>query len=229
MQSSKTKHFSERLFESAQPIWEKNHLHPFVQGIGDGSLPEDIFAFYMKQDYVYLVDYSRLFAIGAAKANTLDTMAKFSHILHETMHFEMDLHRQYAAEFGISSEELELTQPTPVNIAYTGYMLNAAYSGTLADLVACLLPCAWDYREIGVLLKKQNGDGLHSNRYKRWINTYASDEFASTSQWLIELMDHLTDGLPEAELARLEKHFLTTSRFEYLFWENMYRQESWPV
>ncbi|MDQ0217353.1 thiaminase II [Peribacillus cavernae] len=227
--NSKTKSFTERVFQSAAPIWEKNHLHPFVQGIGNGTLPEDIFIFYMKQDYVYLIEYARLFAMGAAKANTLDTMAKFSQNLHETVHFEMELHRQYAAEFGISRKELELTVPSPINLAYTGYMLNAAYSGTLTDLVACLLPCAWDYREIGLLLKAQNGDTILSNRYEKWIHMYSSNEFISMSQWLIELMDNLTKGLPEGELSRLEKHFLTTSRLEFLFWESMYRQDSWPI
>ncbi|RFU66562.1 thiaminase II [Peribacillus glennii] len=229
MELSKTKSFSERLFQSAKPIWEKNHLHPFVQGIGDGTLPENIFAFYMKQDYVYLIEYAKLFALGAAKAPTLETMERFAHILHETLHFEMELHRTYAAEFGISRRELELTEPTPVNLAYSGYMLNAAYGGTLAELVACLLPCAWDYREIGLLLNAQNGENLSLNRYNRWIQTYASDEFISMSEWLIGLMDELTDGMPEASLAKLEKHFLTTSRFEFLFWESVWRQDSWPV
>ncbi|PTY84254.1 thiaminase II, partial [Heyndrickxia sporothermodurans] len=43
--------FTDRLYRNAQPIWNKNHQHPFVQGIGDGSLPIELFAYYMKQDY----------------------------------------------------------------------------------------------------------------------------------------------------------------------------------
>ena len=68
----------------------------------------------MKQDYVYLIDYAKLFSIGVTKATDLDTMGKFAQVLHETLHFEMDLHRQFAAEFGITNEELEATKPTPI-------------------------------------------------------------------------------------------------------------------
>ena len=55
------------------------------------------------------------------------------------MNEEMSLHRQYAARFGISSEELEQAEPSPITLAYTHYMLHSAQNGTLAELVAALL------------------------------------------------------------------------------------------
>lgn len=149
--------FTDRLYESAKEIWEKSYNHPFVQGVGKGTLDQEIFEYYMKQDYVYLIDYVKLFAIGAQKAPTLEIMTKFSHLLHEHLHFEMELHRQFAAEFGISNEELENTEPAPVNLAYTRYMLHVAHNGTLAELVASLLPCAWHYAETGERLKNNMG------------------------------------------------------------------------
>ena len=97
----KTMTFTDRLFQNVQPIWEKNHNHPFVQELGKGTLDKDKFIHYMKQDYVYLIDYAKLFSIGVTKATNLETMQKFSQVLHDTLHFEMELHRQFAAEFGI--------------------------------------------------------------------------------------------------------------------------------
>ncbi|GIN61866.1 aminopyrimidine aminohydrolase [Robertmurraya siralis] len=229
MEISKASKFTERLYENVQPIWEKIHSHQFVQQLGDGTLPREKFAHYMKQDYVYLIDYAKLFAAAVTKARDLETMDKLSKVLHETLHFEMELHRQYAAEFGISREELEATKPTPINLAYTRYMLNAAQNGTLAEVVSCLLPCAWDYWEIGKLLRKQYGERITSNPYAKWIDTYDSETFAEGAKWLIKLMDELTEGLPERELALLEEHFQITSKYEYLFWDMNYYEHDWPI
>jgi thiaminase (transcriptional activator TenA) len=229
METIKTIKFTDRLYQNVQPIWEKNHHHPFVQELGKGHLDKEKFIHYMKQDYVYLIDYARLFAIGALKAQDLHTMGKFAQILHETLNFEMELHRQFAAEFGISREELESTKPTPVNLAYTRYMLHAAQNGSLAEVVACLLPCAWDYWEIGKYLRKQYVDQIKTNPYAKWIDTYDSDTFAAGARWLIQLMDELAEGKPEHELARLEEHFQMTSRYEYLFWEMNYYKQDWPI
>ncbi|MEO4054704.1 thiaminase II [Solibacillus sp. CAU 1738] len=221
--------FTKRLYENVQPIWEKNHQHPFVQELGQGTLAEEKFIQYMKQDYVYLIDYAKLFAVGVTKAHNLDMMNKFSSVLHDTLHFEMELHRQFAAEFGITREELEETKPTPDNLAYTNYMLNVAQNGSLAEVVASLLPCAWDYWEIGKLLRKQYGDQLATNKYAKWIETYDSEEFGQGAKWLIDLMDELADGKPERELAVLEKHFQITSKYEYLFWDMNYFKRDWPI
>lgn len=229
MTKTQMKTFSARLHERSKEIWKKNHTHPFVQAIGDGTLSEKKFAYYLKQDYIYLMDYAKLFALGTIKATNLEIMTKFASILNETLQVEMDLHRSYCKEFGISSEELENTEPTPITLAYTGYMLNAAHHGTLADLIACLLPCAWDYYEIGSLLKEQNGTALETNRYIAWIQSYASPEFADAHKWLAKLLDELTEDMPEGELKRLEKHFLMTSRYEYLFWDMVHNEQDWPL
>ncbi|RST58610.1 thiaminase II [Siminovitchia terrae] len=221
--------FTDRLYESSKEIWEKSYQHPFVQGIGNGTLDEDKFIYYMQQDYVYLIDYVKLFAIGVQKSHNLETMERFAHLLHEHLHFEMELHRQYAAEFGITRKELEQTEPAPVNLAYTRYMLNVAHNGTLAELIAALLPCAWHYAETGKRLKEQYEDRLEHNPYRKWVKTYSSEQFGALGEWLIELLNELTNGKPERELATLEKHFLITSKYEYLFWDMNYHKQDWGI
>lgn len=229
MEMNKATKFTERLFANVEPIWEQNHQHPFVQELGKGTLDVERFIHYLKQDYVYLLDYAKLFAVGVLKAKDLATMDYFAHILHDTLHVEMELHRQFAAEFGITREELEATKPTPVNLAYTRYMLDVAQNGSLAEVVACLLPCAWDYWEIGKLLAEQYGDQLATNRYAKWIEMYSTTDFGEGAKWLIELMDQLAEGKPERELAELEEHFQITSKYEYLFWDMNYHKQDWPI
>ncbi|WP_096187567.1 thiaminase II [Evansella halocellulosilytica] len=220
--------FSERLYENLQPIWRKNHAHPFVQGIGDGTLDKEKFRFFMIQDYLYLIDYAKLFALGSMKANDVETMGKFARLLDSTLNEEMSLHREYAKKFNISLEELESAKPAPTTLAYTHYMLHVGQNGGLAELVAALLPCMWSYWEIGKELNEKPGASEHEF-YGEWIQMYSSKEFGELAMWCIELLDELTQDKPEAELAKLEEIFLNTTRFEYMFWDMSYNQEMWPT
>lgn len=218
--------FSEHIYEKLQPVWRKNHAHPFVREMGEGTLDPEKFRFYMVQDYLYLIDYSKLFAIGAIKANRVEDMEKFSALLHSTMNEEMALHRQYAERFGISSEELEQAEPSPITLAYTHYMLYSAQNGTLADLVAALLPCMWSYWEIGKELSEIPG-AIDHELYGDWIKMYSSEEFGSLAKWCIDLLDKTAKGKSPDELLKLEKIFLNTTRYEHMFWEMAYNQETW--
>ncbi|MGG3155661.1 thiaminase II [Priestia megaterium] len=219
--------FSERLYEKLQPIWRQNHNHPFVQGMGDGTLEKEKFRFYMIQDYLYLIDYAKLFAIGAMKATNVQTMGKFAALLDSTLNEEMSLHREYAKKFEISEKELEKAQPSPTMLAYTHYMLHVGQSGTLAELVAALLPCMWSYWEIGKELSEK--PGANNEFYREWIEMYSSEEFGELATWCINLFDSLTEDKSEAELEKLEEIFLNTTRFEYMFWDMAYNEAMWPI
>lgn len=220
--------FSERLFKIVEPIWNAYLEHPFVQGIGDGTLDQDKFRHYMRQDYVYLIEYSRIFAIGASKANDLDTMTKFANLLHGTMNYEMDLHREYAAKFGISNEELEATEQGATMTAYTSYMLNKAQLGGVENAIAAVLACAWSYNFIGKELAKIPGAKDHEF-YGNWVSTYSSAEFTKIADDCIDLINRIAKDKPEHELKELEEIFVKTSYFEYMFWDMAENIEMWPI
>lgn len=220
--------FTQRLYDKVLPVWEQNHSHPFVREMGQGTLAKEKFRFYMIQDYLYLIEYAKVFALGAVKAEDLETMGKFANLLHSTLNDEMELHRQYAYKFGIDPTELETALPSPTTLAYTHYMLHISQNGTLAELVAALLPCMWSYWEIGKELSKLEGAAEHEF-YGEWISMYSSKEFGELAEWCIDLMDKLTDGKPEEELGKLEEIFLNTTRFEYMFWDMAYTEAMWPT
>lgn len=221
--------FSQTLYQKVNEIWEKTHQHPFVIGMGQGDLPVESFVRYMKQDYVFLIDYAKLFAFGSVKAKDLETMAVFAKLLDETLHGEMELHRQYAARFEITNQQLEETKPTPINLAYTRYMLNVAQNGSLEELISTLLPCMWSYWEIGKMLAENYPNSTEHRLYGEWIKMYSSKEFGSLACWLIDLLDQLVEGKPDWEKQILEGHFITTSKFEYMFWDMVYQGGDWPV
>jgi len=219
--------FTERLRQQASGIWDAQYRHPFVQGIGDGTLELEKFKFWLRQDYVFLIEYARLLALAAARSPDLKTMIRFGTLLKETVETEMSLHRGYAAEFRISSEELERESPAPTTRAYTDFLLRVAATGDFAELAAALLPCMWAFSEIGQRLAAHSKPS--DERYAKWIAMYSSSEFAELAEWCRELVDSLAAGLPERELLKMEAAFLTSSRYEWQFWEMAWKMEKWAV
>jgi thiaminase (transcriptional activator TenA) len=216
---------SERLHQAAAPIWQKTLSHPFVSGLGEGTLPVENFRFYMCQDYVFLIEYSRLLALATAKAADLDTMSRFAGLLEATLNREMALHRRFAAECGINAATLAATKPTPTTYAYTRHLIHVAAIGGVVEMVTALLPCQWGYCDIGQTLARR-GKPTAPPFYGQWIDMYASPEFDALTRWLRELLDSLAG---EADEERLTEIFTTSARYEYLFWEMAYRMEEWPV
>ncbi len=209
-------------------LWDRLFNHPFVVEMGNGTLALDKFQFYVKQDYYFLVQYNRMLALAAAKAPDLENIGRFASLLNETLNVEMELHRAFSRKFNVSADELEATRPAPITLAYTDYLLRVAYEGTLTDVVANLLPCQWGYAETGLHLARV-GDASDANPYAEWIQMYAAEEFRSFVDWLREFLDSLTEGAGGREMARLEDHFLTATRYEYLFWEMSYNLQDWPL
>jgi len=216
---------TERLQRAAAPIWQKTLRHPFVTGLGNGTLPLENFRFYMCQDYVFLIEYSRLLALATAKAPDLETMGRFANLLDATLNREMALHRAFAAQCGISAEALANTKAAPTTYAYTRHLVRVAVLGDLAEVITALLPCQWGYCEIGQMLAER-GKPTDAPFYSQWIDMYASAEFAALAGWLRELLDSLDNtGIED----RLQEIFSTSVRYEYLFWDMAYRLEEWPV
>jgi thiaminase/transcriptional activator TenA len=217
--------FSQQLRALADPIWMAQLNHPFVLAIGDGTVDREQFKHWVRQDYVFLIEYARLFAAGAARAPDLQTMTAFANLTQETLATEMSLHRSYAAEFGISEAELEAEVKSPTTQAYTDFLLRTATLDDFAELVAALLPCMWGFNEIGLALKAR---GMPADpQCRAWVEMYASSEFGVLTSWCRDLLDKLAVGLDEARLSRLEDAFVTSSRYELRFWEMAQSLETW--
>lgn len=209
---------SQRLHEAARPIWDACLSHPFVTGIGDGTLPVEKFQYFMLQDYLYLFDYARVFALGVVKARDPELMRTFAKNVDAILGGEMNIHRTYMARLGISEEQVFAVKPALDNLSYTHYMLAAAESGGSMEIVAAILACSWSYAEIGQVLAKIPGAADHPF-YGEWIRGYASDDYAATNQDLIDLMDELSKDASPAQLACLEEIFVHCSRYELGFWD----------
>jgi thiaminase/transcriptional activator TenA len=209
--------FTDRLWAAAEPIWRAQLDHPFVRGIAAGDLGPQRFERWIRQDYLFLIEYCRLLALASARSPDLATLTRFADLLQATARTEMDLHRGLASEFGISEQQLEAEPMAPTTRAYTDFLIRVGATGDFAELAAALLPCMWAFSEIGLALAK--GPRPADARYAAWIESYASPEFAALAAWCRELVDSLAAGAGTQALERMKAAFVQSSRYELAFWD----------
>ena len=214
--------FSETLKEKAGKVWEECYKHSFLQELGMGTLEKEKFKFYLIQDYQYLMEYAKVFAAGMVKCNEEKYMAKFAEIQQNILCEEMNIHRKYMEDFGITEEEAANAGQSLFNKAYTSNMLSTAYTGTIAEIIAVVFPCAWSYHDFAKRLKQEYRNLPKNDFYNKWIDTYASDEFGESFSWFYDYLDVLCENKKEKELKRIEEIFKTSMEFEFLFWDMSY-------
>lgn len=215
------------LLRSSSKHWHAYTRHAFVEGLKDGTLPRDAFLHYLKQDYIFLIHFSRAWALAVTKAGTLDEMKACSASVNGLVNGEMQFHIETCAKIGISEEEILATVETPENLAYTRYVLEAGYSGDFISLLAALAPCIFGYGEIGLRLKAEKT----SEKYADWIDTYAGDEYQDICKNAGKLLDQavisrLGDGFENIPVwAKIKQNFDTATRLEVSFWDMSLRPD----
>jgi thiaminase/transcriptional activator TenA len=218
--------FRNQLWGSIEAIYKQILDHPFVTGLTDGSLPDEAFRYYVLQDAHYLRSYAKALAVCSAKASQEQDIIMFAEHAAGAIVVERSLHAGFIADFGLTEHEAAAVPVQPTTLAYTSYLLAATQNGSFAEAVAAVLPCYWIYAEVGTaLLERSSPNPL----YARWIDTYGGEEFGATVAAVLELTDRLGEKLGAAEVAAMRQHFVTTSRYEWMFWDAAWRQESWPV
>jgi thiaminase/transcriptional activator TenA len=218
--------FTRQLWQTIAPIYAAILAHPFIQGLTDGSLPEETFRFYAVQDALYLRDFARALSLAAAKAPDEDWIITFNQHAAGALQVERALHESFFREFGLTEQQVRATPLAPTNLAYTSYLLAVAYGAPIHEAVAALLPCYWIYWEVGKTLQRQ---GSPHPLYQRWIETYGADEFGALVAAVLGLAEGLAAPLPPAACEAMTRHFVTTSRYEWLFWNMGYHREQWPI
>ena len=218
--------FTDDLWRAIEPIYAAILRHPFLTGLTDGSLSRESFRFYAVQDALYLREFARGLSIAAARAPRDEWIIMFNEHAAEALRVERALHESFFREFGLSANDVAATPLAPTNLAYTSYLLAVAYGRPFHEAVAALLPCYWIYWEVGKELERA---GSKDPLYARWIGTYASDAFGDVVRAVLNTTDEMAKLLASAEREAMRRHFITTSRYEWMFWEMGHHQERWPV
>jgi len=212
---------SEILYLSAKDIWDSYYEHPFVKGIGTGELKIEKFRYYMIQDYLYLLEYAKVFALGVVKAKDEDTMRIFAELVNSTLNSETNIHKDYMKRLNISHEEIQNAKASLENTSYTNYMLWVSQNEGLLELVVTVLSCSWSYKLIADKISEIPGSTEHEF-YGEWIRGYISKEYNIANNNIINLVDELGENCSKGEVENLKTIFINCSRYEYMFWDMAY-------
>ncbi|MDX1575377.1 MAG: thiaminase II [Kiloniellales bacterium] len=215
----------DRLKASCRDDWRAYVTHPFVERLGDGSLPLDCFKHYLGQDYIFLMHFARAYALAVFKSEHLDDMRQAAGTLDALLNSEMSLHVTFCARWGLDEDALLAVPEAEANMAYTRLVLERGLAGDLLDLLVALAPCVVGYGEIGARLMAEHGEGLSNNPYREWVETYAGEEYQGVVRSAIEQLDRVAERRLGARIHEsprwhsLAATFRAATRLEAGFWE----------
>lgn len=206
----------------AGDTWRDYVGHSFVEQLGDGSLPRKSFLFYLVQDYVFLVHFSRAWALAVVKSESLEEMKTAASTVDALVNHEMRLHVDICREAGLSEEQIYGAEEAVENLSYTRYVMDAGFSGDFLDLMAALMPCVFGYGEIGARLA---GSAAADTPYRDWIETYASQDYQGLCGSVADMLENAVaarlgdDPLASPRWPALSERFRTATRLEVGFWD----------
>ncbi len=217
------------LREHSGRIWARLHSHPFLRELARAELPLDKFRFFLEQDVLYLPDYARCMATGAARSATEAELRFFTAELDGTMNLELPNQRrvlELVRRLGAQDRGGALGK-APANVACTSFMLAVSAQGTPLDIMAAILPCVWSYVEIAAQLA---GEVADHPVYRAWVGFYLTDEIRELARRMRSDFDEMASeaALGARRIERLREIFATSSRLEESFWQMAYTLDQWP-
>ncbi len=207
--------------DSAGQAWKDYVDHEFVAGLGDGSLPRAAFMTYLIQDYIFLLHFSRAWALAVVKSDNVGQMRMAAATVNALINEEIQLHVNICKREGLTEQSLQEAKEESENLAYTRYVMDAGLNGDLLDLLAALAPCVFGYGEIG---QKLNGCTNTTDLYREWIDTYSAKDYIDVCQAVGELIEQVTlaklgeDPQASPRWSSLCQRFNTAVQLEADFW-----------
>lgn len=209
------------LIDACSQDWQEYTEHTFVRQLAKGTLAQPCFLHYLKQDFLFLKQYARAYALAIYKARTLDDMRRALPTVQALLDAEISHHVSFCDQWGLTESDLENEPEDFGTVAYTRYVLDAGMTGDLVDLYAALAPCSIGYAVIGQMLIDDDETIIEGNPYATWINLYGGEEYQSG---VAKGIEHFNLLLAEIDInsqrgQNLVQVFKTATRMEIAFWQ----------
>ena len=216
---------SDELRAGVSPVWEQVVTHPFVNQLGDNTLPRSTFDVYFDQDYLFLRDWAVLLSMAAAKAPDFDAARQVVGFLHLGLGGEEGLFQQAFKERGLTTQQVAALEYRPTTHHYSGYLRKLAHEGSFLDLVTTILAMEWPYVDWAGRLY-QAGKKPENHYYQTWIDLHVSPGIIAFVAWLRQVVD--TASVSVDDRTRMQGIFRDVLRYELQFWEMAFNEERWP-
>ncbi|BBM70785.1 thiaminase II [Rhodothermus marinus] len=221
--------FAQECLEAAADAWGASFRHPFVRALAEGTLDAERFRFYQMQDARYLEAFADACSLIATRCVRPDDKLWFIDAARLALVVERELHAGYGKKLGYTLEDVARIELTPNNRAYQDHMIATAVRGTLVEAVAAITPCPWLYVELGQHLARELGTIPDTHPYADWLRMYSNPEFNTYMDNLLERLERFAREADGAARARAKEAFRTSVRYEWMFWQQAWEQQRWPV
>ncbi|KAJ9473504.1 hypothetical protein DIPPA_29524 [Diplonema papillatum] len=225
--------FTKGLWDRAASVVGAIEEHPFLKKMLDGTLPISCFQFYIKQDALYLADFSRGLALLGARAppEFTERTVTLLGFAKEAITVEAKMHGTWLKEWSSTDpEELKFTASSATTL-YTSYILNKAATDTWEVACAAFLPCFWVYYHVGKFMyayTEEHGQSPDPH-YQKWINQYAGDEFEASVLKMMDIVESAGASANPQVKKRMEEAFVLGCKMEWMFWQAGHDKSFWPV
>ena len=183
---------SARLWSDNADLADAALRHPFVRGLGDGSLPREAFQGYVAQDAFFLECFARAYALALARSTDRESLEVFADLI-AGVRDELRLHASYADRWGVDTTDV---QPVAATSAYTDFLLATASLGGVGLTCAAMTPCMRLYAHLGSSLDPET-----AGPYAEWVRTYADPGFEELAAGLERLLDRHAEQTPAVAAA----------------------------
>lgn len=222
--------FAQECLDHARAAWDAAHAHPFVRELAAGTLDASRFRFYQMQDARYLEAFADGCAVVATRVVRPDDKIWWLDAAKMALVVEKGLHEGYGRTLGYTADDIAALELTPNNRAYGDHMVVSAHRGSLVEAIAALVPCPWLYVDLGVHLLAGFGGAIPADHpYRDWLAMYSDPGFDEYMTRILAQLQQAADAAGPAERARAKDAFLASVRYEWMFWEQAWTSQRWPV
>ena len=210
----------QRLRGACLDDWRRYTRHGFIAELAAGTLPEESFRHYLIQDYLFLIQFARAYALAAYKAEDVADIRQAAKSLSTIVDGETSLHVRFCARWGIPEAEILGAPEATATMAYTRYVLERGMAGDLLDLLVALAPCVVGYAEIAQGLMADPATVVEGNPYREWLEMYSGAEYGAVAAGAAAALDrHFARRGAAGRLPGLESTFRAATRLEAQFWQ----------
>jgi thiaminase/transcriptional activator TenA len=215
--------FFTELEKEVDSILQSIYQLPFIQELAQGTLDEEIFSFYLRQDQLYLNEFGRSLALAGGRLTNNQSAICYMEFALGALKAEQDLHKNYLSRF---KSPVIQTKPSSSCFAYTNFLIKSALYDPVEVSLAALLPCFWVYQKVGEKLIEK---AKTSNPYYEWINLYGGHDFKQSTEQAIRITNELAMPLNSQQRQAMFKAFIYSTQYELIFWESVFEQQEWSV
>jgi len=200
---------------------------PFLQEILKGNLSDERYIYWVRVDYVYLINFSKILALGISKGKTIEEMKVMNEYLNWILNEEMSLHVDHAKKNGISENELFNCEMGPIKYSYTRHENNCANAGDLGILISGILACIVGWQVVSKILL--GGETVSdNNKYNGWLTMYSEDKILQEhTNKILKIFNSYAANGNEEYRDILKKNFLLGVKYETMCWDAYYNMEVW--